>query len=230
MTLSIVLALCAAVGLWLVPAAPRTHGGVEGNFAHRSRLGKRIRAGRWRGKQNLHRDEAAIVGAALTSVAARLRAGQSPRAAWYEVAKSLPEPFSIDIQELGNGAGSAHRTGRMGPALNAADAATRLAQELGAELAPVLEACSEGIEESTRARAERNAAFAGPRATARLLLALPVAGVGLGSLMGAGPVVLFTSSIWGALLAVAAAFLLLVGRWWIRRLLQRASTAGEGAT
>src|SRR5699024_12878945 len=101
---------------------------------------------------------------------------------------------------------------------------------LGSEFATVLVLCAAGSESSARAEAVRSAAFAAPRATARLLLALPLAGIVIGSLMGAAPIGLFVSSIWGALLHVSAGVLLLLGRIWIQRLLQRAENAESGAT
>lgn len=226
----IIIIMCAAAGPWLEPPPRLFRDPAEGRGTRGERVRARLRLGRGGGKQNLHRDEAAIFGAALTSVAARLRAGQSPHAAWHDVADTLPAEISVEVRHLGTGAAALSHQRVKGPALIAAEAATRLAHELGAELAPVLEACAGGIEESTRARAERDAAFAGPRATARLLLALPLAGVGLGTLMGARPLALFTSTIWGAFLGIAAAILLLVGRWWIRQLLHHARTAGEGIT
>lgn len=184
-------------------------------------------------------DDAALLGAALTAVAARLRAGQTPHAAWAASLEGLPGRIAQGLEAVGADAMmcSAHPRGgraehpppgrQIAGALRAAQAATQLAEDLGTELAPVLHACAEGIEESARASADRVAAFAGPRATARLLLALPIASLIIGSLIGARPLELFTSSAWGAALAGAAGALLLAGRWWIRRLLHRAETAAE---
>lgn len=222
MRVLVLLLLCSAAALWVKPTArapapnPRRPAGAW--------IGRRLRRSRQRGQG---RDDAAVIGAALTSVAARLRAGQGPDSAWGEVIATLPEHLATRMMRLGQTHTASQAETATGSALHAAEAATRLAQELGTELAPVLEACAEGIEESARAAAERDTAFAAPRATARLLLALPLAGVVLGAVMGARPWALFTSSLWGGLLAVTAAVLLLVGRWWIARLLERAGYAGE---
>lgn len=175
------------------------------------------------------RDDAARIGAALTSVAARLRAGQSPERAWEAVAEHLPcrlgsadgalaRPRAQHRAGPGTAAGS--------PALAAALAATELAHDLGAELAPVLEAAAQGIEEAARAHGERETALAGPRATARLLLALPVLGLVAGTLIGARPWELLTTTIWGGAILMAAAGLVAGGRAWIAHLTAQAEAEG----
>lgn len=239
MFLLVLLCLSSIPALWVKPApsswACSRPTELSESLRSAPRKWSRIRGWRrfWRGHE---RDDAAKIGAALTAVAARLRAGQSPAEAWGAAAKHLPGGAAQELGALAGDevAGSSTRSGgtrgRIGGALHAARAATELADDLGAELAPVLETCAAGIEESARAEAERTAAFAAPRATARLLLALPLAGIVIGSLMGAGPIRLFVSSVWGALLVIAASVLLLLGRVWIQRLLRRAENAELGAS
>jgi len=237
----ILLCMSAVAALWVRPAPPPWSSSNHPRHRRTDRPGPASRwrncFRNWRGSQRGHeRDEAARIGAALTSVAARLRAGQSPTEAWRAAAKQLPTGAARELEALVGGpaadpgARAGAGRGQVSGALHAARAATALADDLGAELAPVLETCAAGIEESARAEAERTAAFAAPRATARLLLALPLAGIVIGSLMGAAPIGLFVSSIWGALLLVSAGALLLLGRIWIQRLLQRAENAESGAT
>ena len=237
----ILLCMPAVAALWVRPAPPpwssssqlRQRRTGRPGAASRLRISFRNRRGFQRGHE---RDEAARIGAALTSVAARLRAGQSPTEAWRAAAKQLPTGAAQELAALAGGptadpgARPGAGRGEASGALRAAHAATALADDLGAELAPVLETCAAGIEESARAEAERTAAFAAPRATAKLLLALPLAGIVIGSLMGAAPISLFVSSIWGALLLVTAGALLLLGRIWIQRLLLRAENAESGAS
>lgn len=219
----VVILISFTCALWVVPPR-RTQSTRQVRSRSVSTVRKRIHQ-RWgRGKHSL--DQPALIGAALTSVAARLRAGQSPANAWVAVSVRLPDPIAADILRLASGE---EITGKSpgATALHAANAAMSLAAELGAELAPVLEACAAGIEEAARAQAERDAAFAGPKATAHLLMALPLAGLGLGGVMGAKPWELFTSTVWGALLAVMAAVLMGVGRWWTTTLLTRAANSDE---
>lgn len=233
------MASCLLAALWLVPlrgsppargTAPHAHSGASRGWIPGA-VGIRARR-RWgrRRRSKDPRDDAALIGAALTSVAARLRAGQAPDRAWEAVAATLPARLADSIGQMVDHRLQS-RTGRGGagsPALAAALAATHLAHVLGAELAPVLESAAAGIEEAARARAERETALAGPRATARLLLALPALGLIVGALIGARPWELLTSTIWGGLLLLTAAGLVLLGRWWITRLIARAEQ--EGAT
>lgn len=217
-----IAAICLGVALWVVPErrdAPTKSTRRPGV----REVGEKIFLRLGISKPRIQRDEAALIGAALISVAARLRAGQSPTAAWVGALESLPEPIARELDSVAHegGVGRPHM-----PALHAAGAATRLAEELGADLAGVLDACAEGIEESTRAQADRDAAFAAPRATAHVLLALPLVGVGVSAIMGARPWVFFTSTWWGILLALMGSGFLLAGRWWIRRLLDRARSVG----
>src|SRR5690606_15572381 len=77
---------------------------------------------------------------------------------------------------------------RDGPDVAAATAACRLSARTGAPLAEVVDVVVAGIAETVEAENLRRAALAGPRATARLLAWLPLAGVGLGAVLGADPV------------------------------------------
>jgi len=100
--------------------------------------------------------------------------------------------------------------------------AARLAHATGAALAPVLEACASAARDEAEAALAREVALAGPRLSARVLAWLPVAGVALAALIDAGVLRVLASPI-GAVLIGIAAGLTLVGRWWMRRLVARAS-------
>lgn len=205
-----ILALMVAAGLWVVPAPAS---GGRSRWRRRRRLSRRAAP-----------DPAAEVGAVLVAAAARLRAGQTPHEAWRASLAGRPPAVVAGFTHVLQG-----RSGipaGIGPqthaALRSAHVASDVARTLGAELAPVLASCAAGIEEAARAAAERTAAFAGPRATARLLLALPAAGVLLGAVMGADPLRIFTTTLGGGALLALAGGLMLAGRWWIRELIQRA--------
>jgi tight adherence protein B len=76
------------------------------------------------------------------------------------------------------------------------------------------------------AEADRAAAMAGPKATAGVLSLLPVAGIALGMLIGADPAgTLFTTPLGRGCLLVGFA-LWVLGVWWARRLVDRATRAG----
>ncbi|MBL0887932.1 type II secretion protein F [Myceligenerans sp. I2] len=101
-------------------------------------------------------------------------------------------------------------------------AATRLALDVGAPLGRVLESVADSLVRDAEARAERDAAVAGPRATARVILWLPVAGAGLGGLLGADPVAVATDGGVGTAAAVLGVVLLLAGWFWSARLVASA--------
>jgi tight adherence protein B len=102
--------------------------------------------------------------------------------------------------------------------------AARLAHAAGAALAPVLEACAAAAREDAEATLARDVALAGPRMSARVLAWLPVAGLGLATLIDAGVLRVLASPL-GVVLVGAAASLALAGRWWMRRLVARAQSA-----
>ncbi|MHA2787885.1 type II secretion system F family protein [Corynebacterium sp. S7] len=78
-----------------------------------------------------------------------------------------------------------------------------LAESHGLPIATLLENNRDRMDKATRHRRATTAALAGPKTTAIVLAALPLAGVGMGMLMGANPVAFLTSTqLGGALLLV----------------------------
>lgn len=156
----------------------------------------------------------------VTDVAARLRAGVDPARAWSQ---ALGQPVGADGPMVADLCRTAER---LTPAATVV-AATRLAAELGAPLAPVLDAVAGRLAADAEAEGERRAALAGPRATARVLTGLPVLGVLLGVAVGAEPVaVLLDGGVGSAALAAGLA-LVLAGRVWTARLARAAADAGR---
>src|SRR5699024_11411035 len=76
-------------------------------------------------------------------------------------------------------------------AVAGARTAVAVADQLGAPVADVLECCAQGLAEAEEGAGQRRSAMAAPRATARLLAGLPLAGLGLGVVLGGDPVVVF---------------------------------------
>lgn len=162
-------------------------------------------------------------------------AGVAPASAWRHVAGAArpadarlddlvarldaAEPLSSALPAVARGAGEPWR---------ALVAAWAVAAESGAPLAPALAAYATSLRD--RAAAERDVAVAlsGPRATARVVLLLPLVAVLLALLMGidllaalAQPLAI-ASVVLGLLLVVAA-------RWWIARLLRAAAPPSPSA-
>lgn len=155
----------------------------------------------------------------VAQVSALLRAGAPPGAAWTRAAGVPVDSLGVpDVAALGGIVGD-------GPA-RAVCAATRLALTVGAPLGRVLEAVSDALVAQAEAEADRDAALAGPRTTARVLLGLPAAGVLLAWTLGADPIAVASDGGVGTAAVAAGVVLLAVGRWWTGRLVDAARRAG----
>ena len=160
--------------------------------------------------------------AALIEVAAVLRAGVPPAEAWRSVL-GAPVPDRIPSADQ-----LARLASPKGSQLSAVLAAARVADELGAPLAGVLEQVAAAITARAEAAADVEAALAGPRSSARVLVWLPLLGVVLGTALGADPAGTLLGGGLGSAAGVAGVVLLLLGRWWTGALLRRAGRAGGG--
>ncbi len=158
----------------------------------------------------------------MTDVAARLRAGADPRAAWEAV---LGHPVPAE----GPAADDLSRSADTRTRAAAVVAAGRLAADLGAPLAPLLDGVAAQLVAQAEADSERRAALAGPRATARVLTWLPVLGVLLGAAVGAHPVAVLLDGSVGTVALVVGILLVLAGRAWTHRLSRSAAAAGRAS-
>ena len=102
--------------------------------------------------------------------------------------------------------------------LRAVAAAWAVAGRSGAALADVLDRVASALRSEEEARAEVVAALGPPRATAKMLAVLPLAGLGLGVLMGAHPVLFLFGSTAGLACLAAGTTLALAGVVWVEHL------------
>ncbi|WP_163544638.1 type II secretion protein F [Occultella kanbiaonis] len=130
----------------------------------------------------------------------------------------VPGPLAELAERVGHGADEAQVAGAI--------AACRIAHRVGTPLADVLERCASGLVESAEAASARRAALAGPRSTARLLAWLPLAGVLLGTGLGADPLGVLLGGGIGGWCLVLGVGLVVVGRRWVATLVRRAERAG----
>ncbi|MFG3553692.1 type II secretion system F family protein [Micromonospora sp. NPDC047557] len=142
----------------------------------------------------------------LCGLAADLRAG-------------LPVPPTLEIAAV-QGSGGADRLREL------TAAAVRLADRTGAPLAELVERIEADARATDRGLAAAAAQAAGARATAWLLAALPVGGIGLGYGIGVDPLAVLLHSTVGGVCAVIAVALQIVGLFWAERL---GATPGRGA-
>lgn len=99
-----------------------------------------------------------------------------------------------------------------------------LVRTTGAPAAPTLARLAQAAAEEDEARLAVRSALAAPRATARVLTALPLIGLGLGQAMGADPVRVLLGTGPGRLAAVVGIVCAVLGVLWTRRLVHRATT------
>jgi tight adherence protein B len=144
-------------------------------------------------------------GERLAAVISALRSGAAPDVAW--------QAWGTEWR----------RDDSLGKSLVAADS---LARRTGAPLADILEGVAAAHRTWEDAAERRDAALAGPRASARTLMWLPAVGVALGALIEPATLsLLFTTVLGWALLLVSAALVWAAHRW-MRALVARAVLAG----
>ena len=105
--------------------------------------------------------------------------------------------------------------------------ACRLTQELGTPLAEVLDIVADSIDEAAAAEDARAIARSGPLTSARILTALPVAGIALGQLIGANPLERFCDGGIGTISAIIGTVCLIVGRLVSTRMITRTIDISE---
>jgi tight adherence protein B len=140
---------------------------------------------------------------AVAGLATDLRAGLGLGAA---LAAATPALSEVDGGE------------RVAPVAGRVTAAIELAEATGAPLADVLERLDADLRAADRVRAIALAQLAGARASAWLLAAMPVAGVGLGHAIGADPMRVLLHTPLGAACLLGAVMLQLAGLTWADRL------------
>ena len=175
--------------------------------------------------------EGALAGQ-LHRVAVLIAAGIGPRAAWTHAAAAGADPVLTgvaaaiergdDIADAIEAGGGLREGSQSAPGADAAwrslAAAWRVATASGAPLAPALRGFAEGLRDREAARRDIRIALAGPRATARIVMVLPVVAVLLGLLMGVDLASTVTTPI-GAGAVIGGLALVVIARRWMRRLL-----------
>lgn len=166
--------------------------------------------------------------AALESAVAELRIGAHPAAACTGAAEEskgiVAESFrsAAATATLGGSAASGLASVReadlIRPELERVAAAWLIAENHGIALAELLDAARLDLLGRMRFRSRVDAGMAGARATAAVLAALPVLGLGLGQLTGAAPVMVLLSGGLGGVLLVVGTGLGCAGLLWTDRI------------
>lgn len=215
-----------------------------------SRLGVRWWPRRPRGGAELAQPDLPLLCGELAAV---MRAGLPPFSAWEALAErggpqarvcrqvlAAARPttgpargspvgtgLAAAVQVVAAEVGSARARDRSGP-LRWLALGLAVSDRSGAPMADVLGRLTVALRAEAAAEADRAAVMAGPRATAGVLSLLPVAGGGLGMLIGADPVRTLLTSPGGRVCLVVGLLLWAAGVWWALGLVRRAERAGAG--
>lgn len=169
---------------------------------------------RWRVLPQLRPPVAPSPAPALAALATELAAGAAPASALIATAQARQHwPHALAAAQAGGDVADAFESD------GAWDLAAcwRIAGSHGAGLARAIDALARHERESAAVRARLAAELAGPRASARMLAALPLVGLAMGVLMGADPLGFLLGGI-GLLCLLVAALLTGVGLLWGARI------------
>ncbi|MGZ4618372.1 MAG: type II secretion system F family protein [Frankiaceae bacterium] len=186
----------------------------------------RLRAGERRARDRQRR--AAV--AALRVVASEMGAGRSSREALTVASREAADPAVRSElmcavafgQWGGDEAALLVRARAGGPWLSQLGGCLTVCAQTGAAPVAVIEELAYRADQGEQHRHEVAVSVAGPRAQARILAALPVAGVVLGAAFGGSPLRLLVSTSAGAALLLAGVGLEVAGLMWMQRLSERA--------
>ncbi len=217
-----VLALAGvAAALLLGPAAALAV--AAGAFGSRVLLRRRT-------ARRAARANAAALPEVCRAVAAELRAGAPPATALTRAAEDVAAALAAHLRRLA----SACQLGPPPPPdrwadlpgaerLAAVGALWTVAAHAGNGLADGMDRLAASLAADERQRGEVAAQLAGPTASAAVLAALPLCGLGLAATLGAKPVAFLLWTPVGLGCLVVGGALDAAGVWWVRRLSARAS-------
>jgi tight adherence protein B len=221
------IALCGALALaFVVPVSVIAAGAIAAAtvmMRRKRELRRRRRAA-----------EAVALQAALDVLVGELRVGAHPVAAFDVAAKEVDGPVAASLRavaararlgaDVAAGLRSAARRSPLPTHWERLAVYWQLAQTHGLAIAALMQTAQCDIVERERFSARVDAGMAGARATAAVLAALPVLGVGLGQLIGADPVSFLLSGGTGGWLLVIGVTLACFGLLWSDRITGRVLT------
>jgi tight adherence protein B len=191
------------------------------------------RGGRWRAwlvrrpAQVFTPEDAAELAGLLAALS---RAGLAPGRTWqilseHSSAVAVPARQVTGMLELGGSVpdglalAAQHAHGPGAQVLVWLRITAQMAERTGAPAAAVYDGLVRGIDEELEQAQELSIALAGPRATAAVLAALPLAGLVLALLMGVNSLAVLTGTTVGRACLTGGVLLWLAGQRWMKRLL-----------
>ena len=177
-------------------------------------------------------DTSAALAAALDRIVEELRAGAQPTTALQGATTDVGPAGAVlrpaaTAAALGDGVpaaleAEAARRPEVARDLRRVAGAWALAERHGVPLADLLAGVHADLRWRLAYAGRVGAALAGPRATAAVLTGLPVLGILLGELVGAGPLQVLRSGVLGQALVVSGVGLAAAGAAWARAVLRSA--------
>ena len=167
--------------------------------------------------------DAADAAASVQRLAVLLEAGVTPPRAWGLLADS-GDDVAAEVSEAPPGRAAAEVLAERGGAWGEVAVAWRVAETVGAPLAPSLRRFADALRDAQETRDDVAVALADPAATARLVAWLPLVAIGLGVALGFDVLGTFTQPA-GIACLVAGVLLMLVARRWSARLVALAQPA-----
>ncbi|MGF3056915.1 type II secretion system F family protein [Microbacterium sp. YY-01] len=155
-------------------------------------------------------------------LAVLLRAGTPAGRAWQHVAEMGDPAARAAAHSVHERADVASALRSQGTAWTQIAAAWEIAHTVGAPLATTLENLAHTLIEAQQARDDIDVAQSEPAATARLMLWLPAVGLLLGMGLGFDTLRIITTHPAGIACAVIGIALMLVARWWTKKLVRKA--------
>jgi tight adherence protein B len=175
-----------------------------------------------------------VTAAFLGHLTGELRAGGAVSAAMEHATANLPENTPPELRSVLQQVCGHIRRGVSGAHILADNAGTTpelaglgtlwsLAERHGLPLAPLVEQAQLRIDTRLRHRTSTAATLQGPQATAVILSLLPLAGIAMGTAMGADPLGLLLGGGSGGLLLAVGTSLVAAGFVWSRHIIRRAA-------
>lgn len=186
-----------------------------------------------RTRRRAHHRETVTAGF-LGHLAGELRAGGAVSTAVEHATANLPEDTPPELYGIlqqvcghlrrgGPGAHVLSDNATTTPELAGLGTLWSLAEQHGLPLAPLVEQAQLRIDTRLRHRTATAATLQGPQATAVILSLLPLAGIAMGTAMGADPLALLLGGGLGGLLLVTGTGLAATGFVWSRHIIRRAA-------
>lgn len=166
------------------------------------------------------------VAATVLRLAVLLQAGIAPEPAWRHLARSGDAAASAVRRELDAGDDLVAAIARRGGSWRELAVAWEVATTVGAPLSLALRSAADALTDAHAAADDVRAALAEPSGTARLMLWMPLVGVGLGVALGFDTLTVLFGSAGGFSCLGAGAALFLAARRWTRSLVAKAQPAG----